>query len=439
VLIESTRMRHEPTAPARPAKRSRAEVLPVAIWAGLATAAVGAGWAYGTRHPEWQLRAPPFFADLGLGSPGRLVPAAAVVLATWFALGRVRASATAWAAALGTAAWALALLWADGPSGLVGITGPYDYLAAVPLIDEIGPARFLSTHTESLAGYPIHVQGHPPGMPLVLWALATVGLTGPAAMIALAVAGWSLAVGAALSALRRLGGDERVRRAAPALALSPAALWVASADAFFAGVVAGALALLVIATGRSGRSGAVLALAAGALGGAGVLLTYGAAPLGLIALAVIVSTRRFELAAWAAAGAALILGAAGAAGFWWPSGLEATRQLYWAGVAAKRPFSYFIWANLAVLGAALGPAVLRGIGSMKLRSAGATLVTSAAISVLLADLSGLSKAEVERIWLPFVPWVALAGGWAPSRGRGWWVGATVVLTFALQLVLRSPW
>ena len=65
----------------------------------------------------------------------------------------------------------------------------------------------------------------------------------------------------------------------------------------------------------------------------------------------------------------------------------------------------------------------------------AALVLAAVAILLLADLSALSKAEVERIWLPFTPWIAAGAGLiarplpgsprsarAPSAGR-WWLAA----------------
>ena len=42
----------------------------------------------------------------------------------------------------------------------------------------------------------------------------------------------------------------------------------------------------------------------------------------------------------------------------------------------------------------------------------------ALLAVVLADLSGMSKAEVERIWLPFLPWVMLATAALPVGRAG---------------------
>ena len=57
------------------------------------------------------------------------------------------------------------------------------------------------------------------------------------------------------------------------------------------------------------------------------------------------------------------------------------------------------------------------------------------LAVVVADVSLLSAGEVERIWLPFVPFIALA---APGLDRRW-LSAQAATGLGLQLVLRSPW
>ena len=72
------------------------------------------------------------------------------------------------------------------------------------------------------------------------------------------------------------------------------------------------------------------------------------------------------------------------------------------------------------------------------------LVGGALVVVALADLSGMSKAEVERIWLPFVPWVLLATApLAATRIRSGalrtWLCAQAAVAIAVQAAVRSPW
>ena len=82
----------------------------------------------------------------------------------------------------------------------------------------------------------------------------------------------------------------------------------------------------------------------------------------------------------------------------------------------------------------LGPAVIAGL-TVRPARAGRLLVVSALAAVAVADLSGLSKGEVERIWLPFMPWITLA---AVSLLRGArrrparWLAAQAALAIVLQ-------
>jgi hypothetical protein len=65
------------------------------------------------------------------------------------------------------------------------------------------------------------------------------------------------------------------------------------------------------------------------------------------------------------------------------------------------------------------------------------LVAAAVTAILLADLSGMSKAEVERIWLPFVVWLVVPCALLP-RAR-WWLAGQVVLALAVNHVLLTVW
>ena len=90
--------------------------------------------------------------------------------------------------------------------------------------------------------------------------------------------------------------------------------------------------------------------------------------------------------------------------------------------------------NLAAFALVVGPAT--AVALPRLRGRGVWLLAGAAlVAVALADVSGLSKAEVERIWLPFAPWLLIAAGGLPRR----WLAAQVVLGLALQAGVRSPW
>ncbi|MFB9248712.1 hypothetical protein ACFFWE_10760 [Sphaerisporangium melleum] len=148
-------------------------------------------------------------------------------------------------------AYGFALAWtfllavsADGPAA--PFTHPQEYLAVLPAVGD-DPLGWLAGFTRHLPEYPTHVRGHPPLPVLVVWALAAVGLPGPLwAAIVVIAAGCSATVAIGLT-VRHLAGEEAARRALPYLALTPASVWIATTmDAFFAGVGAWGVALLVL-------------------------------------------------------------------------------------------------------------------------------------------------------------------------------------------------
>jgi hypothetical protein len=223
----------------------------------------------------------------------------------------------------------------------------------------------------------------------------------------LVVAGGVAAGVAALVALREVAGDIAARTAAPFMVLLPAAIWWSSADAFYAGISALSVTSVVLATGRIGRRADMYAFAGGVGFGLAAFLSYGLVPLALIPVVVAADRRRMRPLAVAGVGALVVFFAFASLGFWWFAGLTATRHQYLIGAAASRPYLYFLVGNLALFAVATGPAV--AIGLARLRDRSAWLLVGTILGVIaIADVSGMSKAEVERIWLPFVPWAALA-------------------------------
>src|SRR5262249_59126618 len=116
--------------------------------------------------------------------------------------------------------------------------------------------------------------------------------------------------------VREGGGEEWAGRAAPFVALAPAAIWIATtADAFYAGVSAWAIALVVLASGRRGPRADVLALAGGLLFGITAFLSYGLVLLAAVPLVVAWRRRRFRPLVLAAGGALIVAFGFLAAGF----------------------------------------------------------------------------------------------------------------------------
>ncbi|NEE48614.1 hypothetical protein G3M55_28925, partial [Streptomyces sp. SID8455] len=113
-------------------------------------------------------------------------------------------------------------------------------------------------------------------------------------------------------------------------------------------------------------------------------------------------------------------------------------------------YAYWVWANLACAVLASGLAAVAGVrrsasyafgavrelrtGAGGVRRTGngapaqrlALLVLAALVALLAADLSGMSKAETERIWQPFLLWLLPAAALLPARTARYWLVASVV-------------
>ncbi|WP_158276862.1 hypothetical protein [Paraconexibacter algicola] len=378
-------------------------------------------------------------ADLRLGAWALAAVAFAVVAV---AAGQRVASALRWpgllvAATVAAATWIVLLALTDGPAALTApLETRYEYLAAV---DRVGsPGGFLRTFTELLPTYPTHVKGHPPGLVLLLAGMDAVGLGGAGWATVLVTAGGALAVPAALVAHRALAGERAARRAAPFLVLLPGAVWMGtSADALFTGVAAVGIALIAVAaSGPAGRRADGCAVAAGLVLGTALHLSYGITPLGAIPLAIVLWRRAWRVLVLAAVGVGAVFAVFASAGFWWFDGLAATRELYEAGVASRRPYLEFLLIDLAAFCLVVGPAA--AVGLVRLRDRGTWILTGgAAVALSAAALSGLSRGETERIWLPFAPWIVLATCALGSSRR--WLASAAALGLCVQLGARSPW
>jgi hypothetical protein len=69
------------------------------------------------------------------------------------------------------------------------------------------------------------------------------------------------------------------------------------------------------------------------------------------------------------------------------------------------------------------------------RRAVALLPFAALLAISVADLTGLSKAEVERIWLPYSIWLLVATAWLPATHRRWWLAAQALTALAVSHLL----
>ncbi|MFJ6915787.1 hypothetical protein ACIQUX_17810 [Streptomyces sp. NPDC101133] len=393
---------------------------------------------------------------LGPGTPAAVLVAVAVV-----ACGPAVAARLPWRALL-PAAWGASLAWIwslaliDGwRTGVAGrLTTRHEYLTVIGRWHDI-PAtlRDFTGHIliHSPDNWPAHVAGHPPAATLTFVLLDRIGLGGGG------WAGvWCITVGASgcvavLMTVRVLAGEGLARRAAPFLVLAPAAVWLGtSADAYFAAVAAWAVALLALAVTR--RS-AGWAAGSGLLFGLTCYLSYGLTLFAVVAAAVLLLGRRGVrerpvLFLPLLAGAAVVPVAFTAMGFDWWQAYRLLVTRYYEGAAGVRPYGYWVWANLACTVLITGAATAAGLrrtgavlvrrgdsGAQELRLA--FLVAAALLALLVADLSGMSKAETERIWLPFALWLLPSCAFL-SHPRAW-LAAQAVLALLLNHLVATGW
>ena len=362
-------------------------------------------------------------------------------------------------------AWMCSLTLVDGlQRGWIDVLlDPNEYLHDLNRISD--PWTFLSSFTHYIAfGWGVdgdlvwttHVAGHPPLTTLIFWLLGRVGLSGGFWAGALCILAGSAASVALPATLRELGAEAAGRRIVPFVALFPGAVWMAvSADGLFAGVAVGGLALVCFGA-IGGRM--LASLVGGLLLGIAVFLSYGLALFGLVVLLAILLTVRQRglrkvLLPWLTATIGFVAVAAVhlALGFNWVSGLVALRIRYYQGIASQRPFSYFVFADLAAWLVSCSPLLAVGIArSVAVLSKGragpwtqdrivALLALSGVIAALVADFSAMSKAETERIWLSFglIAYSVLA----LLRGRSatWALAMSAAWALLVNHLLNTGW
>jgi hypothetical protein len=343
------------------------------------------------------------------------------------------------------------------------LLNPNEYLHDLHRIAD--PFAFVSSFTHYIAFGPgvggdlvwtTHVAGHPPLTTLIFWLLARVGLGGGFWAGAVCILSASAASVALPVAISELGAEAAARRIVPFIALFPGAVWMAvSADGLFAGVAVSGLALVC----RGAVRGRILvSMLGGLLLGIAGFLSYGLVLFGFVVLVVVILTvlqrgLRRTLVPWLIASIGFVMVAAIhlALGFNWLSGLAALRVRYDQGIASQRPFSYFVYANLAAWLISCSPllaiGIARSMGPLSRDRRGpwtqdrvvALLALSGILAALVADLSGLSKAEAERIWLSFgvIAYASLA--LLRGRGAGWALMGSAMWALLVNHLLNTGW
>jgi hypothetical protein len=299
-----------------------------------------------------------------------------------------------------------------GPEGwtgmfdLDGFEGPNEYLPALSAL-RYGPGFLLDRFAELVPALPVHAAGHPPGLLLIMDALR---LDTPARLAAFLIATGALVAPLAYATGRAVTSERTARLAALLTASAPSVLLfgATSADALYA--AAGMAAAWALADRRLAvrALGAVLLAVASLL--AWSLLAIGA-------WAAVLAWRREGVRAMVVLGllcaAALVASyalLAAATGFDPIGTLRATEQVYRSGIASERPYWFWLTGSptafLLMLGLPVAWLALRALAA----GDDAAIAIFAVLGV--AAVAGFTKAEVERIWLPFAPLVCLAAATA---------------------------
>jgi hypothetical protein len=412
-------------------------------------------WTDQTMGATWTPLMGTWDPRIGPGSAVAVLVAVAVI-----AVGPTLARRLSWPALLlwtwsAATAWTVALAAVDGRDGIGDLftrRGHFRYDATrVSSWHEVFPGFVDRIPLGADSNWRTHVSSHPPGALLTFVGFDRVGLSDAFWLGLTVLVLGTTAVVACCITLRVLAGEEWARRATPWLILAPAAIWVGvSPDAMFAAVAAWAIALLALAA-NARRYASGYAVASGLAFGCCLYLSYGLVLLAPLALAVLVAARRWHPIPWALVGMAAVVGAVTLAGFAWWEAYPVLVDRYEVSMARLRPYDYWVWANVAAWTCTVGlavwaalPAVVRTLTrSDPERRPGARAIAwigaGAVGSVLAATISGMSKAEVERIWLPFTWWALPLAVLLPTRWRLPVLAAQATGTLLLQHLVVTPW
>lgn len=369
--------------------------------------------------------------------------ASAVVVAHyrgWWKRARLRYVGAA--AGIGASFFAVLLALTDGVNGLTyGANHPSEYLTNLSSAPPAG--EFLRTFVDRINDYSVHVRGHPPGFILMLKAMEGIGLGGVWPLIVLTGICCGVVAVAVMWTIHFWVGQEWARRAAPFLVVSPSAIWmVTSGDAIFSAI--GAVGVLVATYGvcRPPLRAVVIGLVSGVLLGWLLFLTYlGAIFLLIPIVIVIVAVVNRKPGAVAVGlggliGGLIVLFTFRVFGFWWFEGVAITKREYLEGSAQFRDWNYFKVGNIGAALIAIGPATVVGLASLRHRRLW-WIVAAAGGALLISHFSQYTKAEVERIWLPYYPWLIVAGAGAWVFGRRWIVTTAIALQALFAIVLQA--
>jgi hypothetical protein len=403
--VQLTRTRPTPRLRNTPAARAW---LGAAIAAGTLLAAALIERDLGLRYPPfvgnyaprvsfWMLLAIPAFA-----AAVALVPRALKARPAAFALslyaGTLALRLVLAAARGGTEQWAHVFR-------LSSFEGPNEYLPALASF-RYGSGFFLDRFAQLVPSLPVHSAGHPPGLLVVMHALA---LDTPARLAAFCILVGALSAPLTYALARQVLDEPHARVAGGLMALAPGALLfgATSADAVYCTL--GLLAAIPLAANRPLLGGAIL----------GAVALFAWSLLGILAWAAILVLARdgvkpaLRLAVLAGAAFVAVQALFAVTTGFDPLGtLHATSRVYELGIAARRPYAFWLFGSPVAFLLVLG----LPIAWLALKANTPAAVAIASVIAVSAG-AGFTKAETERIWLFLAPFVCLAAAPLVRRHR----------------------
>jgi hypothetical protein len=392
---------------------------------------------------------------------GLLIAAAVVAGFVCWVRGSLTASSTAGRGgryAVALMAWhvAIAVSVALVDGGPQKLWEPYtvhhrsDYIGAVADIDN--PREFLHDYAHRMPHLPLHCRHHPPGGPLLLWAVAGLFAPGPLAASIATVLLSSLAVPAVYLLARDVLDEAPARLAAALFMLAPnvVAYSATCLDAVF--MVPFVWTFYFLRQGRQHRPLAAGA-AAGLTASLAAMMTFSASFLALWALVLLGLTAAFDRPRLRNTG--LTLGAAVVAAALFYAALHAwsgydplavLRQAFAGqdevmkgrGHSSLRQSLHFAVTNLVAFAFCSGlPLALLWLRQTGCELGAATasparwLLLSFALTLLLVDVAPLYTLETERIWIFLVGFLAIGASQRLAQTAGPLGSSTLVLAALL--------
>lgn len=308
-----------------------------------------------------------------------------------------------------------------------------EYLPALPQLAH-GVGHYVRDFAQLLPYLPTHTKGNPPGPVVVMYLLK---IDTPGRLAAACIGAGALCAPFTYGLGRALGDERRGRVAAILAAFSPALVLfgVTSMDFVFAALGTATAWLLVAPGGRARVGGCALA----AIGSFASWLLL-AIPAWAVLVCVAREGPRAALRLAGVSGAAILAGnglLAVTLGYDPVATLRELGRLYGAGAAAHRPYAFWLLGSpvawLIMLGMPVAWIALRGVA----RRDPAALALAAVIAV--SAVAGATKAETERIWLPFVPLACVAAAAVPIPRLRLVAVALALQAVAVELLFATKW